>query len=416
MSTLMTGNSRQQWMSIDNMSTISKRSVLPALGVHMIHQSSIRFYTTPTQQTESAPATIDSSVATAPITSPDVTANVADVVSNAPTSEAITAAAAQIGDFKAMGLCNYTPVGALEAALEAIHVSTGLPWWAAIAAATVAIRICMIPLNIKVQRNNARVSNINPDLQRIMNNVSEAKKAGDQVAIAKYSQQAQQLFKDNGCHPAKSLLLPVVQAPVMISFFMALRAMAELPVPGFLDGGLAWFTDLSVKDPYYILPILSSAGMLAILETGSETGAANPQAAGMKNFFRGMTVLMIPFTAWMPSVSLPFIGFSLRWMEIFDSQKKIFFFHCSPFSYTGSPTTCSVWVSFWRSRHHLSEVHLIFHSSLSLQPSCRRTARVLYKLSRNRQLHIKRLKKSELFANDSKLLLWPDVPTSVAFR
>jgi YidC/Oxa1 family membrane protein insertase len=46
--------------------------------------------------------------------------------------------------------------------------------------------------------------------------------------------------------------------------------------------------------------------MLAILETGSETGAANPQAAGMKNFFRGMTVLMIPFTAWMPSVSLPF--------------------------------------------------------------------------------------------------------------
>lgn len=307
MSTLMTGNSRQQWMSKDNMSTISKRSVLPALGVHMIHQSSIRFYTTPTEQTESVPVTIDSSVATAPITSPDVTANVADVVSNAPTSEAITAAAAQIGDFKAMGLCNYTPVGALEAALEAIHVSTGLPWWAAIAAATVAIRVCMIPLNIKVQRNNARVSNINPDLQRIMNNVSEAKKAGDQLAIAKYSQQAQQLFKDNGCHPARSLLLPVVQAPVMISFFMALRAMAELPVPGFLDGGLAWFTDLSVKDPYYILPILSSAGMLAILETGSETGAANPQAAGMKNFFRGMTVLMIPFTAWMPSVSLPFI-------------------------------------------------------------------------------------------------------------
>ncbi|KAG2178418.1 hypothetical protein INT44_001570 [Umbelopsis vinacea] len=296
MSTLMTG--RQQWISRDNMSHVTKRTVLPALGV--LHQSSIRFYTTPTEQTVNAPVSIDSSAVT-PVVSPEATANVAEVVSNAPTSEAITAAAAQMGDFKAMGLCNYTPVGALEAALEAIHVSTGLPWWAAIAAATVAIRICMIPLNIKVQRNNARVSNINPDLQRIMNNVSEAKKAGDQMAIAKYSQQAQQLFKDNGCHPAKSLLLPVVQAPVMISFFMALRGMAELPVPGFLDGGLAWFTDLSVKDPYYILPVLSSAGMLAILETGSETGAANPQAAGMKNFFRGMTVLMIPFTAWMPS-------------------------------------------------------------------------------------------------------------------
>ncbi|KAH8551784.1 60Kd inner membrane protein-domain-containing protein [Umbelopsis sp. PMI_123] len=267
----------------------------------MINQSSIRLYTTPTEKAKIEPVAVDSSVTTTPISTPDVTSNVADVVSNAPTSEAITAAAAQIGDFKAMGLCNYTPVGALEAALEAIHVSTGLPWWVAIAATTVAIRIAMIPLNIKVQRNNARVSNINPDLQRIMNNVNEAKKAGDQMAIAKYSQQAQQLFKDNDCHPAKSLLLPLVQAPVMISFFMALRAMAELPVPGFLDGGFAWFTDLSVKDPYYILPVLSSAGMLAILETGSETGAANPQAAGMKNFFRGMTVLMIPFTAWMPS-------------------------------------------------------------------------------------------------------------------
>jgi YidC/Oxa1 family membrane protein insertase len=322
MSTLLTGKSRQQWMMVDYMSQVSKRSVLPALGVPMINQSSIRSYTTPTEKAKIEPVAVDSSVTTTPISTPDVTSNVADVVSNAPTSEAITAAAAQIGDFKAMGLCNYTPVGALEAALEAIHVSTGLPWWVAIAATTVAIRIAMIPLNIKVQRNNARVSNINPDLQRIMNNVNEAKKAGDQMAIAKYSQQAQQLFKDNDCHPAKSLLLPLVQAPVMISFFMALRAMAELPVPGFLDGGFAWFTDLSVKDPYYILPVLSSAGMLAILETGSETGAANPQAAGMKNFFRGMTVLMIPFTAWMPSVSGNFSFQVLDAMKFLTHERK----------------------------------------------------------------------------------------------
>ncbi|CAM0138617.1 hypothetical protein VKS41_008344 [Umbelopsis sp. WA50703] len=284
---------------------INLRSQFPAA----LSQTSVRSYTTPTAETvantkanveeTTAPASVIQDVVTGAST--NVTPDVADVVSSAPTSEAITAAAAQIGDFKAMGLCNYTPVGALEAVLEAIHVTTGLPWWAAIAATTVAIRTLMLPLMVKVQRNNARVANINPDLQRIMNNVNEAKKSGDQMAIAKYSQQAQQLFKDNNCHPAKSLLLPVFQAPVMISFFMALRGMAELPVPGFLDGGLAWFTDLSVKDPYYVLPVLSSAGMLAILETGSETGAANPQAAGMKKFFRGMTVLMIPFTAWMPS-------------------------------------------------------------------------------------------------------------------
>lgn len=304
---LMASNNRKQFMTADNMGLSRQRLVLPALGVPVFNQSSFRLYTTPTpaEKIVNAEPNIpaDTSAVVTPSTLSDVTSSVADVVSSAPTSEAITAAAAQIGDFKAMGLCNYTPVGALEAALEAIHVTTGLPWWAAIAATTLIIRTCMLPLMIKVQRNNARVANINPDVQRIMNNVNEAKKAGDQMAIAKYSQQAQQLFKDNECHPAKSLLLPIVQAPVMISFFMALRGMAELPVPGFLEGGMAWFTDLSVKDPYYILPVLSSAGMLAILETGSETGAANPQAAGMKKFFRGMTVLMIPFTAWMPSVS-----------------------------------------------------------------------------------------------------------------
>ncbi|KAG2172019.1 hypothetical protein INT43_001496, partial [Umbelopsis isabellina] len=298
---------RQMSMLMANrQSVISLRSQLPIA----LSQTSVRSYTTPTAETVTTDrANVEAAAVTPANITPDavaaasenITHDVADVVSAAPTSEAVSAAVAQIGDFKAMGLCNYTPVGALEAALEAIHVTTGLPWWAAIAATTVAIRTLMLPLMVKVQRNNARVANINPDLQRIMNNVNEAKKSGDQMAIAKYSQQAQQLFKDNECHPAKSLLLPVFQAPVMISFFMALRGMAELPVPGFLDGGLAWFTDLSVKDPYYVLPILSSAGMLAILETGSETGAANPQAAGMKKFFRGMTILMIPFTAWMPS-------------------------------------------------------------------------------------------------------------------
>lgn len=304
MSLLTASRNRPSLAGVQSVNRLRQRLVLPASGVSIINHGSFRLYTTPAEATADekvnieAPSSGDVSSSAADVTSS------ADIISTAPTSEAITTAAAQIGDFKAMGLCNYTPVGALEAALEAVHVSTGLPWWAAIAVTTVAIRTVMLPLMIKVQRNNARVANINPDLQRIMNNVNEAKKAGDQVAIAKYSQQAQQLFKDNDCHPAKSLLLPVVQAPVMISFFMALRGMAELPVPGFLNGGMAWFTDLSVKDPYYVLPVLSSIGMLAILETGSETGASNPQAAGMKKFFRGMTVLMIPFTAWMPSVSI----------------------------------------------------------------------------------------------------------------
>lgn len=119
-------------------------------------------------------------------------------------------------------------------------------------------------------------------------------------------------------------------------------------MPQFKEGGLLWFTDLTSSDPYYILPILSSAGILAILEVGrefylaryrvlqlkkkkknmefirapfnfillfffqkktqagTEAGMANPQTNMMKNVFRVMTVVMIPFTAWLPTVSFLF--------------------------------------------------------------------------------------------------------------
>ncbi|KAI8137367.1 60Kd inner membrane protein-domain-containing protein [Fennellomyces sp. T-0311] len=209
--------------------------------------------------------------------------------------------AAQIGDFKAMGLCNFTPVGGLEAMLEAVHVYTGLPWWGTIATATVLVRLALLPLMIKIQRNNAKMMNLNPEVSRLMENLKTAQAQGDSVAVGKYTNEMQSLFKKHGCHPMKSLGLPIIQMPVMVSFFMALRAMSELPVPGLTTGGLGWFTDLTAKDPYYALPVLSAAGVMAVLEAGTEVGAANPQSKGMKNFFRGMAVVMVPFTAWMPS-------------------------------------------------------------------------------------------------------------------
>ncbi|ORX56936.1 hypothetical protein DM01DRAFT_1334493 [Hesseltinella vesiculosa] len=264
-----------------------------AVGMHL------RSYATPTND-DQASATVTS---LQDIKDP-IGTNVIETVAQTPTADAVLAAAEvapQMGDFKAMGLCNFTPVGGLEAMLEAVHVSMGLPWWATIATATVLVRTALLPLIIKLQRNNARLMNINPDVQRIMGNLKTAQSEGDTLATTKYSGELQELFKKNECHPMKSLGLPLIQMPVMISFFMALRAMAELPVPGMVDGGLAWFTDLTAKDPYYVLPAVSAAGMLAVLEAGTEAGSATPQSKGMKNFMRGVTVLMVPFTAWMPS-------------------------------------------------------------------------------------------------------------------
>lgn len=58
----------------------------------------------------------------------------------------------------------------------------------------------------------------------------------------------------------------VPQAPVFISFFIALRKMAYLPVPSLQTGGLLWFVDLTAADPFYILPVFVTGTMFFILE------------------------------------------------------------------------------------------------------------------------------------------------------
>lgn len=234
----------------------------------------------------------------------------AEVVGNASTTlsdfatqnaEAIGDAAMKYGDLKAMGLVHFTPVGALETVLEAVHISTGLPWWATIATTTVLIRTALLPFIVKLQGNTARLHNVKPQLDRLTQNMKLAQDNNDTAALARFSAETQELFAKNDCNPMKTLMLPLLQAPVMISFYLALRDMANLPVPQFKDGGIFWFTDLTVADPTYILPVVSSLGFLAIMELGSEIGGGVSQPKGVKNFMRFMAVAMVPLTMSFPS-------------------------------------------------------------------------------------------------------------------
>jgi len=56
----------------------------------------------------------------------------------------------------------------------------------------------------------------------------------------------------------------LAQAPLFICFFLGIQRMALLP--SFETGGAAWFTNLAVADPTYILPLLSGATFLATVE------------------------------------------------------------------------------------------------------------------------------------------------------
>ena len=68
---------------------------------------------------------------------------------------------------------------------------------------------------------------------------------------------------------------------------------------------MSWFTDLTLADPYYALPIMSSAVFLLTVELGAADGMQGQDEAllrRMKNIFRAMGVAMIPLTASFPQV------------------------------------------------------------------------------------------------------------------
>jgi YidC/Oxa1 family membrane protein insertase len=119
---------------------------------------------------------------------------------------ASTDAVMKIGDLSAMGLANFTPAGLVERLMEAIHVTTGMPWWATILAATFAARIALVPLNIKTQRSAAKMRTIQPQVKDLMDKYAAAKTAGDENLKLLYMSEVQSLYETSKVKPMEPAL------------------------------------------------------------------------------------------------------------------------------------------------------------------------------------------------------------------
>ena len=180
-------------------------------------------------------------------------------------SEAITDLSAQ-DSISSLGLGGYSPIGLIQWSLEWIHVNTGLPWWASIIVATVILRSAMFPLAVRVQANAARFNNIRPETEKLMAKVKHHNRFGRKNLSAMANKKLMDMYSEHNCSPLKMMITPFIQVPIFISFFIAIRRMASVPVESMKSGGALWFTDLTAPDPYYILPFLSCASLLATIE------------------------------------------------------------------------------------------------------------------------------------------------------
>jgi len=158
-----------------------------------------------------------------------------------------------------MGLdYGWGPTAFMETLLEHVHIYAGTPWWASITLSMVLIRGVLLKFYFDAADTSARNQLITPYNTPIMVRYKAAAVAGDKEAMRVASVELKELRRAAGIKYWK-LFVPFVQVPIGFGTFRLMRGMAHLPVPGFDTGGLLWIQDLTLSDPFFILPAVTSA-------------------------------------------------------------------------------------------------------------------------------------------------------------
>lgn len=115
---------------------------------------------------------------------------------------------------------------------------------------TIIVRIPFIPLISKGQKSMKRLQDIQPRMAEI-----REKYKNDPQRMQK---ELMELYKKHKVNPMGGCLPMLLQIPVFFALYKVLLIAIELRGAPFM----LWIKDLSVKDPYYILPIIMGATMV----------------------------------------------------------------------------------------------------------------------------------------------------------
>ncbi len=115
---------------------------------------------------------------------------------------------------------------------------------------TIIVRIPFIPLINKGQKSMKKLQDIQPRMAEI----KEKYKKDPQ----KMQKEIMELYKKHKVNPMGGCLPMLLQIPVFFALYKVLLIAIELRGAPFM----LWIKDLSVKDPYYILPIIMGATMV----------------------------------------------------------------------------------------------------------------------------------------------------------
>jgi len=145
--------------------------------------------------------------------------------------------------------------------LELINVSTGLPWFYTIIAGTLFSRLLLLPFSIKQLRNSSALAPHQPRLMELKEELNQAYKTGDKLAVQRVALKQRKVYEESGVSMLPMLLMPFVQLPVTLGMFFGIKRLCALPLEQLHWSGVSFLPDLTVPDPYYVLPIASAVLM-----------------------------------------------------------------------------------------------------------------------------------------------------------
>lgn len=164
-------------------------------------------------------------------------------------------------------------------------------WGLAIIGITIVVKAALFQLNAKAFRSMAKMRKFGPEMMRLKELYGEDRQ--------RMSQEMMKLYKKEKINPLGGCLPILAQMPVFIALYWVLMESVELRHAPFFG----YIQDLSVMDPYFILPILM--GVTMFLQQKLNPTPPDPMQA---KIMRMLPIVFTFFFLWFPA------GLVLYWL------------------------------------------------------------------------------------------------------
>ncbi|TQV82711.1 membrane protein insertase YidC [Exilibacterium tricleocarpae] len=122
-------------------------------------------------------------------------------------------------------------------------------WGWSIIILTIIVKAIFFPLSATSYKSMAKMRKLQPQMMDLKERYGDNRQ--------KMSEEVMKLYKKEGANPLSGCLPILIQMPVFIALYWVLLESVELRHTPFLG----WIDDLSVKDPFFILPLIMGLTM-----------------------------------------------------------------------------------------------------------------------------------------------------------